>query len=90
MLCRDPELAEALEKTGDLAARLGGSKEFDESGYRIAFLSEVLFFHDRKEYDAVAIQLRKPEVKAARGTLGGLSLIDGSGRGPHSIIRVNR
>jgi mannitol/fructose-specific phosphotransferase system IIA component (Ntr-type) len=63
VLCRDPELAEALEKAGDLAARLGGSKEFDESGYRIAFLSEVLFSHDRKEYDAVAIQLRKAEVK---------------------------
>ena len=58
VLCRDPELADALEKAGDLAARLGGSKEFDEAGYRIALLSEALFSHGRKEYEAVAIQLR--------------------------------
>jgi nitrogen PTS system EIIA component len=65
VLCRDPELGEALEKAVDLALRLGGSKEFDEAGFRIALLSESLFSHDRKEFDAVAIQLRKPEVKAA-------------------------
>jgi mannitol/fructose-specific phosphotransferase system IIA component (Ntr-type) len=61
VLCRDPELGEALEKTGDLAAQLAGSKEFDSGGYRIALLSEALFSRDRKEYDAVAIQLRKAE-----------------------------
>ncbi|MGA2546287.1 MAG: PTS sugar transporter subunit IIA [Rectinemataceae bacterium] len=63
VLCRDPELGEALERAVDLAPRLDGSKEFDEAGYRIALLSETLFSHDRKEFDAVAIQLRKPEVK---------------------------
>jgi PTS system nitrogen regulatory IIA component len=57
VLCRDPSLAEALEGQGDLAARLGGSREFDAAGYRIALLSETLFSKDRKEYDAVAIQL---------------------------------
>jgi nitrogen PTS system EIIA component len=61
VLCRDPELGEALEGLGDLAARLGGSKEFDASGYRIALLSEALFSRDRKEYEAVAIQLKKPQ-----------------------------
>jgi PTS system nitrogen regulatory IIA component len=65
VLCRDPELCAALEKAVDLAPRMGSSKEFDEAGYRIALLSETLFSRDRKEFDAVAIQLRKPEVKAA-------------------------
>jgi mannitol/fructose-specific phosphotransferase system IIA component (Ntr-type) len=61
VLCRDPELGETLERLGDLGARLGGSKEFDAEGYRIAVLSEALFARDRKEYEAVAIQLRKAE-----------------------------
>ena len=61
VLCRDPELGATLEKLGDLAARLGGSKEFDAEGYRIAVLSEALFSRDRKEFEAVAIQMRKAE-----------------------------
>jgi PTS system nitrogen regulatory IIA component len=61
VLCGDPELGEALEKAADLAARLGASKEFDEAGYRIALLSVALFARERKEFDAVAIQLRKAE-----------------------------
>lgn len=58
VLCRDPDLGAALEKALDLATRLGASKEFDESGYRIALLSETLFSRDRREFEAVAIQLR--------------------------------
>jgi len=61
VLCHDPELGEALEKVKDLPARLGPSKEFDEAGYRIAFLSEALFSGEKKEIDAVAIQLKRPE-----------------------------
>jgi nitrogen PTS system EIIA component len=60
-LCADPSLSEALESLGDLAALIGGGREFDAAGYRIAVLSESLFSHDRKEYDAVAIQLRQAE-----------------------------
>ncbi len=58
VLCRDPSLAEALEKASGLSGRLAASKEFDEAGYRIAVLSEALYSRDRREYDAVAIQLR--------------------------------
>jgi len=61
VLCRDPSLGLALEALGDLASKLGGLKEFDASGYRIALLSETLYSLDRKEYDAVAIQLSKPQ-----------------------------
>jgi mannitol/fructose-specific phosphotransferase system IIA component (Ntr-type) len=61
VLCRDPALGEALEKAENLAQRLGGQTEFDEGGYRIAILSEALFSRERKEYEAVAIQLKKPE-----------------------------
>lgn len=61
VLCRDAALGDALEKAGNLAARLGDDREFDEAGYRIALLSESLFSRDRKEYDAVAIQLRSAE-----------------------------
>ena len=61
VLCRDPELGAALETLGDLAGRLGGAREFDAAGYRVALLSEALFARDRKEYDAVAIQLRRPD-----------------------------
>ncbi len=60
VLCRDPELSRALEGLGDLASRLGDVKEFDASGYRIALLSETLYSLDRKEYEAVAIQLASP------------------------------
>jgi PTS system nitrogen regulatory IIA component len=58
VLCRDPSLAEALEKASGLSSRIVASKEFDEAGYRIAVLSEALYSRDRREYDAVAIQLR--------------------------------
>jgi nitrogen PTS system EIIA component len=61
VLCRDPELGDALEKLGDLGERLGGAQEFDAAGYRIALLSQALYSHDRKEFEAVAIQLRRPE-----------------------------
>jgi nitrogen PTS system EIIA component len=61
ILCRDPELGETLEGLGDLAAKLGTSREFDASGYRIAVLSEALYSRERKEYEAVAIQLRRGE-----------------------------
>ncbi len=64
VLCRDPDLCAALEGFGEFAAKLGGAKEFDAAGYRIAVLSETLFSRDRKEYDAVAIQLRKTEISA--------------------------
>ena len=64
VLCRDPELCAALEGFGELAAKLGDAKEFDAEGYRVAVLSETLFSRERKEYDAVAIQLRKPEIAA--------------------------
>jgi len=57
VLCRDPELGRALEGLGDLAARLGEGREFDAAGYRIALLSEALYSLDRREYEAVAIQL---------------------------------
>jgi nitrogen PTS system EIIA component len=71
ILCRDAALSEALEKVGDLGAKLDGGmaqalspgssgnmREFDAAGYRIAVLSETLFERGRKEYEAVAIQLK--------------------------------
>jgi nitrogen PTS system EIIA component len=61
VLCRDPELGDALEKLDDLVSRLGSSREFDASGYRIALLSETPYSHDRKEFEAVAIQLKRAE-----------------------------
>jgi mannitol/fructose-specific phosphotransferase system IIA component (Ntr-type) len=67
ILCRDAVLSEALEKVADLGARLGGGlaqglplggvREFDAAGYRIAVLSETLFERGRREYEAVAILL---------------------------------
>ena len=59
VLCRDPELGDALEKLVDLRAKLGDSKDFDAGGYRIAVVSEALFSRDRKEYEAVALQARR-------------------------------
>jgi mannitol/fructose-specific phosphotransferase system IIA component (Ntr-type) len=59
-LCADPSLSGSLEKIADLPALLGGGREFDAAGYRIAVLSETPYSLDRKEYDAVAIQVGVP------------------------------
>jgi nitrogen PTS system EIIA component len=58
VLCRDASLSDVLEGAGDLASRLDGTKEFDVGGYRVALLSEALYSRERREYEAVAIQLR--------------------------------
>ncbi len=57
VLCRDPLLAGALEELGDLGTKLATSHEFDAAGYRIAVLSETPFAANRREYEAVAIQI---------------------------------
>ena len=74
-----PRPLRALEGFGELAAELGGAKEFDAAGYRIAVLSETLFSADRKEYDAVAIQLRKAEVE-----------MNDPGAGHSTLLRTGR
>jgi mannitol/fructose-specific phosphotransferase system IIA component (Ntr-type) len=56
-LANDPRLAENLEKMPDLAQRISLAREFDLPEYRIAVLSESIFAGNRKEYDAVAIQI---------------------------------
>lgn len=64
VLCRDGPLSESLEKVADLGLRLSGSgavqgmREFDVGGYRLAILSEALFERGRREYEAVAIEIK--------------------------------
>jgi mannitol/fructose-specific phosphotransferase system IIA component (Ntr-type) len=57
VLANDPRLVEALEKTPDLTQRLSIATEFDLPEYRIAILSESIYTANRKEYEAVAIQI---------------------------------
>ena len=61
VLSRDAELSAALEAKQDLGSRLSASPELDEGGYRIAVLSEAAYSGGRKEYEAIAVQMRKPE-----------------------------
>jgi PTS system nitrogen regulatory IIA component len=58
VLCADPDLAETLEKAASLGGMMAASREFDVAGFRVAILSETAFTHDRKEYEAVAIQVK--------------------------------
>jgi mannitol/fructose-specific phosphotransferase system IIA component (Ntr-type) len=57
VLANDPRLAEVLEKTPELPQHLSIATEFDLPEYRIAILSESIYASNRKEYEAVAIQI---------------------------------
>jgi len=57
VLCNDPRLADALEKTPELGSKVAMAREFDLPDYRIAMLSESMFAGNRKEYTAIAIQM---------------------------------
>jgi mannitol/fructose-specific phosphotransferase system IIA component (Ntr-type) len=61
VLSRDAALSAALEAKEDLPSRLSALSELDEGGYRIAVLSEAAYSGGRKEYEAIAVQMRKPE-----------------------------
>jgi nitrogen PTS system EIIA component len=56
VLCADPDLAEALEKTEGLAGRLRAGAELDAPGWRIVVMSETPFARDRREFEAVALK----------------------------------
>ena len=58
VLCADAALAESLEKLQELGPMIEASREFDAAGYRIAVLSRTAYSGERREYEAVAIQLR--------------------------------
>ncbi|MCX7024267.1 MAG: PTS sugar transporter subunit IIA [Spirochaetes bacterium] len=57
VLCGDPALAEALERTADLVSRISAAREFDLPDYRIAVLAETIFAANRREYEAVAVRM---------------------------------
>jgi nitrogen PTS system EIIA component len=57
VLCADPALADALEKTAGLSERLSAGGEIDTPGWRIVVMSETPFARDRKEFEAVALRV---------------------------------
>jgi nitrogen PTS system EIIA component len=57
VLCADPDLAEALEKTAGLSELLRAGDEIDAPGWRIVVMSETPFARDRREYEAVALKV---------------------------------
>jgi mannitol/fructose-specific phosphotransferase system IIA component (Ntr-type) len=57
VLCADPDLADALEKTAGLAELLRAGGEIDAPGWRIVVMSETPFARERKEYEAVALRV---------------------------------
>jgi PTS system nitrogen regulatory IIA component len=57
VLCADPALADALEKTEGLSERLSAGGEIDTPGWRIVVMSETPFARDRKEFEAVALRV---------------------------------
>ncbi len=59
VLCADVALADSLEKLSDLGPMIEASREFDAAGFRIAVLSRSAYAGERREYEAVAIQLRR-------------------------------